>query len=225
LFFDSCISRLPVFNIRYGDYKHFFDGIDIDNDFIDGQYRQFLKIFGGNHFIEFGKSSHNGHYILIHCGSNGFYQHILQKNIDKKERCKDVCNDYAKANRLGIMRHFSRAMSVEFNGNHIDQAHTFHIGDCNIIGYSKSDLVNGNIFTCGPFSQSYIIQTNTGGTYVKHGCDELRYTKLIDFIRYGKEDYLNYGRSFAKFSGYDINKFIIVDKLTPILNSRQKMRF
>lgn len=89
-----------------------------------------------------------------------------------------------------------------------------------ILGYSKVDELNGNLFCGGPFQPSYIVRCNNKNVYIKHGCQELKSIRFVDYLKYNKKDYLNYGRSFENIKNYDFKNVEILKKFYPKITQR-----
>lgn len=219
---SSIVSSIYYNDLTYQEYVDvYFHGVRSEDDFLANQYKQYLKVFGGNHFIEYGKDKYGRNYLLIHCGSNGIFPYLYERNKWQVKRIIECCYNYASENRKGIIKQFCRYLDIPFNEWNIwDQKHTFMLNDGLIMGYSESKD-EGNIFTGGPFQKTLLIRTNED-CYIRHGVEELPYIKLFDYLRYSKEDFRNYGRSFVSLSKYDFSGFEILNTFKPKITERPR---
>lgn len=193
-------------------------GLDMSYDFLKNQYKQFPKIFGGNHFIEYGKTSDKRYYILIHSGSNGIANEMRNYDFD---RVRKFCTKYAKLNRE-LIKSFFAYKNYSFIET-FDQCHNQILNDKALLGFAPVDKDHGNIFAGGPMKKSYVIMYNGNkNLLVKHGCDATN--KPSEDKNREQKDLDNYTRSFIPIDDYDFHSqgFSILRSLHPYFSKRPK---
>jgi len=145
--------------------------VTVDDDFINNQYISIGKIFGGNHFIEYGQlQKSNNHYILIHSGDNGSFLHNNKQNTI--EKAVKYSYWFSRFNRDLICNYIEKYFSIQIISK-VDQIHNLYENGC-ISGFSRIDNKRGNIFANGPWGKSFIIRPKNKNKYryVRHGSVE-----------------------------------------------------
>lgn len=223
-FMDSVTSPYLIYQpLSFDEYKKLYDRYNLSylDSFIINQYRQYCKIFGGNHFCEYGDyrdgSKQAKKYLLVHSGNNGIFQSLYPKN--NLMLAANFCTNYAEENRKAVLDYFTNRVAIKMEMvRSFSQCHnTFRYPDTYIRGYGFENKVHGNIFTCGEGNPSYILKSKgdlPAFEYFKHGTDEIE-----DFIR---TEFKNYDRKYLPASKYSFKNLKKEATLYPILIGRPK---
>ncbi len=204
-------------------FKYFNgDKEDIEfSNFIVDQYSKFGSISGGNHFIEYGRTSDNQNYFIIHSGNNGIYEYLYKRFGSSKaifiskliaiENRKEIMNKLIYIFKIrNIEKKFDQ---VHYNAIKVDSNSDYRL----LRGVSRADESNGNIFLNGPWKKSLLIYPNKNAEYVSHGFEEI----VFGEVNYkNKKNYFNknYFREYKEIPIYEEIKSYL--ELNPLVISR-----